>query len=111
MIVSYTVGETAVLEMPGVDESSSTPVFTRTLNIGPRERDMVLQVAEQPGVSHFEHPDFTGGTESVLDRSQYTIWMVALSFKVENRIHHVLQNLRTGQCTVLGHMSNEKTSG
>ena len=45
VIVSYTVGETTVLEMPAVDAASAPPVFTRTLNIGPRTRDMVLQVA------------------------------------------------------------------
>jgi putative heme-binding domain-containing protein len=49
VIVSYTVGRTAVLEMPAVDASSSTAVFTRTLNIGPRPRDLILQVAQQPG--------------------------------------------------------------
>ena len=47
VIVSYTVGDTAVLEMPSVDVSSSTPVFTRTLNIGPRSTDMIVQVAQQ----------------------------------------------------------------
>ena len=47
VIVSYTVGETDVLEMPAVDASSETAVFTRTMNIGPRRRDMILQVAEQ----------------------------------------------------------------
>jgi len=49
VIVSYTVGETTVLELPAVDASSSPAVFTRTLNIGPRRRDMILQVSEQPG--------------------------------------------------------------
>ena len=48
VIVSYTVGQARVLEMPAVDTSSSSPVFKRTLNIGPRERDMLLRVAEQP---------------------------------------------------------------
>jgi len=49
VIVSYTVGDTPVLEMPGVDTKSTTPVFTRTFEMGPRRRDMILQVAEQPG--------------------------------------------------------------
>ncbi len=48
VIVSYTVGETSVLEMPAVDASSDVAVFTRTMNIGPRRRDMILQVVEQP---------------------------------------------------------------
>jgi putative heme-binding domain-containing protein len=45
VILSYTVGQTAVLEMPGVDAEGDTPVFTRTLDIGPRQQDLVLQVA------------------------------------------------------------------
>lgn len=44
-IVSYTIGETEVLEMPGLELAGDAPVFVRTFNIGPRSRDMVLQVA------------------------------------------------------------------
>jgi putative heme-binding domain-containing protein len=59
-IISYTVGNTNVLEMPGVvwsepetqtddkTESVSQPTFTRTFNIGPRQREMILQVANNP---------------------------------------------------------------
>ena len=46
VIVSYTVGETTVLEMPAVDASSAPQIFTRTFNLGPRRRDMILQVAK-----------------------------------------------------------------
>jgi len=49
VIVSYTVGDTAVLEMPAVDASTDEAIFTRTMNIGPRSREMILQVAEQRG--------------------------------------------------------------
>jgi putative heme-binding domain-containing protein len=60
-IVSYTVGETDVLEMAGTvpvaaarpDEvtngdtaRSERVVFTRTFNLGPRSADMILQVAQ-----------------------------------------------------------------
>jgi putative heme-binding domain-containing protein len=50
-IIEYTVGKTRLLEMPGVVTSTPQPVFTRTLNIGPRDRDLLLQVAhrDQPG--------------------------------------------------------------
>ncbi len=44
-IIKYTVGDTSVLEMPGVITSSRAPVFTRIFNIGPRGKDLVLQVA------------------------------------------------------------------
>lgn len=51
VIFSYTVGSTSVLELPrvlGGDEVPGGPVFLRSLEIGPRERDLVLQVAEPP---------------------------------------------------------------
>ncbi len=51
VIVSYSVGKTDVLEMPRVqaaEEPGSQPLFLRTFQIGPRDRDLVLQVAEQP---------------------------------------------------------------
>ena len=49
IILSYTVGNTEILEMQGVETGSSSPVFTRTFAIGPRDRPMVLQVARRPG--------------------------------------------------------------
>jgi hypothetical protein len=50
VIVAYTVGETSVLEMPGVAFlPSGTPVFTRSFELGPRPKDLVLQVAHRPG--------------------------------------------------------------
>jgi len=38
--------------MPGVMTSGSKPVFTRQFNIGPRDKELVLQVAhrDQPGI-------------------------------------------------------------
>ena len=49
VILAYTVGQTDVLEMPGVEMRGPSPVFTRTFNLGPRETPMVLQVARGPG--------------------------------------------------------------
>ena len=51
VVLSYSVGSTGVLELPRVlsgDESPRGPMFLRTLNLGPRERDLVLQIAEHP---------------------------------------------------------------
>ncbi len=51
VILSYSVGKTDVLEMPRVqaaEEPGSPPLFLRTFEIGPRDRELVLQVAEQP---------------------------------------------------------------
>lgn len=51
VVFSYTVGMTEVLESPRLlwrDEPKQSPLFLRTFNIGPRERDLLLQVAEHP---------------------------------------------------------------
>jgi putative heme-binding domain-containing protein len=47
-IISYTVGKTGVLEMPGMQPAGNAMLFTRTFNIGPRNKPMVLQVARHP---------------------------------------------------------------
>lgn len=49
VVLSYSVGNTEVLESPRLvaeDQSPPTPVYCRTFNIAPRDRDLVLQVAE-----------------------------------------------------------------
>jgi putative heme-binding domain-containing protein len=51
VVLSYSVGSTDVLESPGllmIEGSPGTPLFLRTLNIGPRDHDLVLQIAEHP---------------------------------------------------------------
>ena len=47
VVLSYTVGDTQVLELPGAEGPKSNRAMTRTLNIGPRSRDLILQVAHQ----------------------------------------------------------------
>ena len=46
IVVNYTVGSTDVLEKPTLLNSEPT-VVGRTFNIGPRDRDMILQVARR----------------------------------------------------------------
>jgi mono/diheme cytochrome c family protein len=48
VILSYSVGTTDVLDMPGLEVSDSGPVITRSLQISARAKDLVLQVASQP---------------------------------------------------------------
>lgn len=54
-VIEYTVGNTVVRELPGMalkaaDSTADSQVFTRTFNVGPRHRDLVLQVARKaPG--------------------------------------------------------------
>ncbi|MGI9517561.1 MAG: DUF6797 domain-containing protein, partial [Pirellulaceae bacterium] len=44
-ILQYTVGETEVLEMPGLDFADGQPVFVRNLEIGPRRQPLLMRVA------------------------------------------------------------------
>lgn len=50
VVLSYTIGGAEILELPGLSAEApqEPPLFVRTFNIGPRERDLVLQVAEHP---------------------------------------------------------------
>jgi putative heme-binding domain-containing protein len=54
VVIAYTIGSAQVLEMPGVsvaskaDGRNETIAYTRTFNIGARDRPMTLQVAELP---------------------------------------------------------------
>jgi putative heme-binding domain-containing protein len=51
VLLSYSVGTTDVLEAPWLltrEEAKAVPLFVRTFNLGPRDRDLLLQVAEHP---------------------------------------------------------------
>ena len=51
VVFSYAVGTTEVLESPRLltlERPASPPLFLRTFNMGPRDRELVLQVAEHP---------------------------------------------------------------
>ena len=49
VVLSYTIGDTRVLELPAAEGSESFRAITRTLNIAPRSHDLILQVAHQEG--------------------------------------------------------------
>jgi len=55
-IVSYTVGDSKVLETPSVDAHGDSPIFIRSINIGPRKTPQTLLVAQvdQAKISHLE---------------------------------------------------------
>ena len=78
VILSYTVGTTPVLEMPGLAGSAAMPVFTRSFELGPRSRELVLQVAHLAGarqvvlVPKSDH----SGEPVVLSSSAVTRWVV-----------------------------------
>jgi hypothetical protein len=47
VVLSYTVGEASVLEMPGAEGlETETPVITRTFNVGPTTRPLTLVVGD-----------------------------------------------------------------
>lgn len=45
VVLSYTIGDTEILESPATETKHNTPLLTRTFCIGPRERELLLQVA------------------------------------------------------------------
>lgn len=47
-VFAYTVGDTEVLESPGLAGTERDPVFTRFFEIGPRARPMTLRVLRHP---------------------------------------------------------------
>lgn len=48
VIFSYSVGESQILEQPGMSGSGAETVYTRTFEIGPRTADLTLSVATHP---------------------------------------------------------------
>ena len=65
-ILSYTVGTSAVLESPGMESAGALPVFTRAFEIGPRERDLVLQVAHLEDTARVQRTLKTEGSGEVV---------------------------------------------
>ena len=45
VVVSYTVGTTAVLDSPGLIAYGASPVFVRTLNVGPSTAPLTMRIA------------------------------------------------------------------
>jgi putative heme-binding domain-containing protein len=48
VIFSYTIGETSILEQPGLSVSGNDFAYTRTFQVGPREDDLTLSIATHP---------------------------------------------------------------
>lgn len=46
VVLSYRIGATQVLDMPGLEQGEGGPCITRTLQLGQRNCDMLLQVAQ-----------------------------------------------------------------
>ncbi len=54
VVLSYTVGSTPVLEMPGYMEAGSAAAFTRTFNLGPSETPLKLLLFDDDAPGHVE---------------------------------------------------------
>jgi glucose/arabinose dehydrogenase len=54
VVLSYTVGSTPVLEMPGYMEAGSATAFTRTFNLGPSETPLKLLLFDDDTPGHVE---------------------------------------------------------
>ncbi|MBI4327720.1 MAG: hypothetical protein HY674_21010, partial [Chloroflexi bacterium] len=51
VVLAYTVSQTEVLEMPGLEHGAGLTAFSRTINLGESDRDLALQVASENGRS------------------------------------------------------------
>ena len=60
----------------------------------------------KPAIGHFKHADFIGGAVTVLDGADDAVGLLTLAFKVEHRVHHVFQNLRTRNTAFLIDMTH-----
>lgn len=52
VVLAYAIGGVEVLEQPrliATEDPHTPPAFVRTFNVGPRERELTLQLAEHPG--------------------------------------------------------------
>ena len=47
VVVSYTVGDSSILESPGSEQSGDAVVFSRTLNIGKSSQDLRMRIAPE----------------------------------------------------------------
>ena len=65
VVMSYSVGATDVLEMPGVNAMKASPIFTRKFQVGPRPRALTMLVATSPTVeSRVETVGIDGANKS-----------------------------------------------
>jgi putative heme-binding domain-containing protein len=78
VILSYTIGTTAVLESPGLDAHAEMPIITRAFELGPRSHELVLNVAHLPGARQVLLVPKSGqsGEQVVLCSGEVTRWVV-----------------------------------
>ena len=62
--------------------------------------------SSQPGRAHFKQTNFPRCAEAVFDRSSNAEGLVAVTFKRDHGVNHVLETAGTGDFTVFGHMAH-----
>ena len=66
---------------------------------------------DHPLGAHFKHAQLVDRTEAVLYGTQKPVLVLAVAFKVEHRVHHVLQNARPRKAAFLGHVAHDEYRG
>lgn len=112
-ILSYRVGNTEVLESPSMTFLSNAPFFNRHFNLGPRQRDMILQVTEldglKPSIDNSQYFAVLGGSNSTpsavesdqpesiwqLDGSAYAQFADGSRFDMHERDFTIMARMRT----------------
>ena len=61
----------------------------------------------QSAARHFEHGQFGGRAEAVLDAAEHAVGAFAVAFELEDDIDYVFEYLRAGDVAVLGDMAYE----
>ena len=57
-------------------------------------------------VTHFKHADLVGGAVAVLDGADDAVGLLAFPFKIQHRVHHMLQHLRSRDTAFFVHVSH-----
>ena len=72
-----------------------------------QEYEARVQHGSEAVASHFQHADFVGSAEAVLDGADNAVLVIPVALEVDDRIYHVLQDARACNLAVLGHVSDE----
>ena len=63
---------------------------------------------DQPPFGHLKDADLIGGTVPILDAAQDAELVSPLPLEVEDGVDHVLQHARSGDCALLGHVTDQQ---
>ena len=74
--------------------------------LGEQESRRIVHI-DKAALSHFEDPDFICGTKAILYGAEQTKPAISIALEIKNRIHHVLENTRSGDGPFLGDMPHQ----